>query len=100
MQMLHGRPLTVCTKLPLGQDTLLVTPHNKGKAGAKEIASYTTWELDYRLSLPWDGVAQIGVRNMFDRQAPLPTRNLFNLNQVANYSISGRTIYASYSQNF
>ena len=87
-------------KVAIGPRHVAGYTHNKGKAGAKEIASYTTWELDYRLSLPWDGVAQIGVRNMFDRQAPLPTRNLFNLNQVANYSISGRTIYASYSQNF
>ena len=87
-------------KVAIGPRHVAGYTYNKGKPSVKEVDSYTTWELDYRLSLPWDGVAQIGVRNMFDRQAPLPTRNLLNLDQVANYSISGRTIYASYSQNF
>ena len=87
-------------KVAIGPRHVAGYTYNKGNPGAKEIASYTTWELDYRLSLPWDGVAQIGVRNMFDRQAPLPTRNTSDMGDVANYSISGRTIYASYSQNF
>ncbi len=72
----------------------------KGQSSETEVDSYTVWDLNYKLSLPWDGVAQVGVRNMFNRQAPLPSEKMETLNQVQNYSITGRAVYATYSQNF
>ena len=87
-------------KVALGPRHIAGYTINKDTASEEDISSYTTWDIDYRIALPWDGTAQLGVRNMFNRQAPLPTDNLLTLDQVNNYSIKGRTIYASYSQNF
>ncbi|WP_461538617.1 TonB-dependent receptor plug domain-containing protein [Spongorhabdus nitratireducens] len=74
--------------------------YNKGKSGEKEVSSWTSWDLNYQVSLPWEGVVKVGARNLFDRDAPLPTDSLRSQDQLANYDWKGRTLYASYTQSF
>ncbi|OED43047.1 hypothetical protein ACH42_11145 [Endozoicomonas sp. (ex Bugula neritina AB1)] len=74
--------------------------YNKDTPNAEDVSSWTSWDLNYQVELPWNGVVKLGARNLFDRDAPLPGEALSSLDQLANYDWKGRTIYAKYSQSF
>ncbi len=74
--------------------------YNKDKSSETAVPSWTSWDLNYQLNLPWDGVVKMGARNLFDRDAPLPTDSFRSLDELSNYDWRGRTLYASYSQSF
>ncbi|CAM3653026.1 TonB-dependent receptor plug domain-containing protein [Parendozoicomonas haliclonae] len=62
------------------------------------IASHTTFNVNYRLNLPWDGTANVGVRNLFDRDPSFRYDGKSFNEQL--YSIQGRVFYADYTQRF
>ncbi|MGI9279889.1 MAG: TonB-dependent receptor [Endozoicomonas sp.] len=62
------------------------------------ISAYTTFTLNYRVNLPWDATASLGVRNLFDEEPSFEDDG--KTYNAELYSIKGRTIYANYTQRF
>ncbi len=76
--------------------------YNNGKIESIEndghIASHTTFNVNYRINLPWDAVGNVGVRNLLDR-GPSFAANRRDFNSSL-YGIKGRVIFANYTQSF
>ncbi len=61
------------------------------------VASNTRFTISYRVNLPWDGVFSAGVRNLFDRGPSFYDEVKYS---AELYGVSGRTVYANYTQTF
>ncbi|MEP1743584.1 MAG: TonB-dependent receptor [Kangiellaceae bacterium] len=63
------------------------------------VASYTTHDLQYSVSLPWDSELRIGVRNLLDRDPSLNRDVELRNYDTGLYSEQGRTPYIRYTIN-
>ena len=69
--------------------------------GVERLPSWTTWDLQGSVSLPWNAKVALGVRNVGNKMPPL-NNNLYGFPYYDNslYNIWGRTPYIRYEQNF
>jgi iron complex outermembrane receptor protein len=68
---------------------------------ATSLPSWTTWDLQGSVKLPWNGKVTIGVRNVGNKMPPFRS-SLYGFPFYDNtiYNIWGRTPYIRYEQNF
>ena len=69
--------------------------------GVQRLPSWTTWDLQGSVSLPWNAKVSVGVRNVGNKMPPFNAA-LFGFPYYDNtlYNIWGRTPYIRYEQNF
>ncbi|MFK7886063.1 MAG: TonB-dependent receptor plug domain-containing protein [Gammaproteobacteria bacterium] len=67
--------------------------------GSSSLSSWTTWDLQFAYSTPWNGRVVAGARNVFDRDPPLDAAlgNPFYSNGL--HDIYGRVPYIRYEQD-
>jgi len=78
-----------------------ISKHRKNSNQNEYVGSYSTYDAQYQWRAPWNGVFIVGMQNAFDKKPPLDDTQE-GVSQVANnlYSLLGRTVYVSISQDF